>query len=530
MADTDFSKEVTQPDLSSLEDALPTCPSMIGPYKIESRLGKGGMSYLYLGTHPSINKPIVIKVLSPKFIENKELVDRFLKEAKIIEMTNHPNIVKLYGQGKWEKGLYIAMEFIQGISLRQFILQKSLSKKRALEIILQVAYALCHLHSHGVIHRDLKPENILITESGEVKVIDFGIAQLFSDKEEKTNVKNQLIGTPVYMSPEQKENSNKVSFASDIYSLGLITYELVLGKLSHGIVHLPLITKELREIIEKSLKPSLKERYEDIVEFITDISAYLKSYVDNTKIEIKESSELAEEIITYHNLCLIKSKPISSTQIELGYSVSDDYALTGIYFDYFKLSENKHLIILAEPKEHGIKSILLTSIFKGIVLSQISNTKNFDLLVFVNSLQKVLSINDNSYFHANFILLSPDTDQITFASFGYNDIFMHNSKTMKITKLNTPNPLLGKDNPEISELKSNWNIGDKLIIPSLEILNNKNETEKTKKQAELKQAILDNVMFSAKHQAKKILEKMEPDYFSKFSKRKTLVICIQRVF
>src|SRR5690606_36400224 len=105
-------------------------------------------------------------------------IKQFLKEAEIIALSNHPNIVKLYGQGEWEKGLYIAMEFIQGVSLTQFILQNSLSIKRSLEILLQVAYALLHLHSHGVIHRDLKPENILITENGGVKVIDFGIAQL----------------------------------------------------------------------------------------------------------------------------------------------------------------------------------------------------------------------------------------------------------------------------------------------------------------------------------------------------------------
>ena len=171
----DFHKQTTLPDLHAGEARNYPLPQKIGPYKIESLLDKGGMSLLYLGVHPGTSQPIVVKVLLPKYLKNKEMMGRFLKEAQIIGMTNHPNIVKLYGQGQWEKGLYIAMEFIQGISLRQFIQQKSLSQKRALEIILQVAYALCHLHTHGVIHRDLKPENILITETGEIKVIDFGI-------------------------------------------------------------------------------------------------------------------------------------------------------------------------------------------------------------------------------------------------------------------------------------------------------------------------------------------------------------------
>ncbi|MDE3048213.1 MAG: serine/threonine protein kinase, partial [Verrucomicrobiota bacterium] len=181
-------------------------PQQIGPYKVESLLSKGGMSVLYLGIHPTTSKPIVIKVLSPKYCKNKEMASRFLKEAAIIGMAHHPNIVRLYGQGAWEKGLYIAMEFVQGISLRQFIQQKSLTHQRALEIILQVAYALCHLHTHGVIHRDLKPENILITESGEIKVIDFGIAHLQGEAgTERITQKRKVMGTPVYMSPEQKE-------------------------------------------------------------------------------------------------------------------------------------------------------------------------------------------------------------------------------------------------------------------------------------------------------------------------------------
>ena len=103
------------------------------------------MSLLYMGIQPETRQMLAIKVLSPTFVTNPEMVAQFLKETKIIGMTNHPNIVKLYGEGQWEGGLYIAMEFIRGVSLRQFIEQQSLSMKRCIDIILQVAYALCHL-------------------------------------------------------------------------------------------------------------------------------------------------------------------------------------------------------------------------------------------------------------------------------------------------------------------------------------------------------------------------------------------------
>ena len=195
----------------------------------------------------------------------------------MIALSNHPNIVKLYGQGEWEKGLYIAMELIRGVSLRQFIMQHSLSMRRALEIILQVAYALMHLHSHGVIHRDLKPENILITEEGEIKVIDFGIAALHSKVQAETEKKvadlSRFLGTPNYMSPEQKQDPSSVTFAADIYSLGIILYELITGKLSYGTINLTSLPKGLKRIATKALAISVKERYQNISDFIHDISA-----------------------------------------------------------------------------------------------------------------------------------------------------------------------------------------------------------------------------------------------------------------
>ncbi|HEY5259155.1 MAG TPA: serine/threonine-protein kinase, partial [Rhabdochlamydiaceae bacterium] len=267
MTDKSFYKQPTLRETAPSAAKPSPIPSKIGPYQIDSVLNKGGMSLLYLGLHPETKQPLAIKVLLPAYVTHPEMIERFLQEAEIIALTNHPNIVKLYGQGTWEGGLYIAMEFIQGISLSQFIMQHSLSLKRSLDIVLQVAYALCHLHTHRVIHRDLKPENILITEDGEVKVIDFGIAALHD--EGNPSQSKSFMGTPSYMAPEQKEDSSKASYSSDIYALGIITYELVVGKLSYGVLNLSLVPKGLRTILEKALAVSPKERYQDIVDFIT---------------------------------------------------------------------------------------------------------------------------------------------------------------------------------------------------------------------------------------------------------------------
>ena len=266
MKDPLFSKNATQP-IFAFKEKKPL-PSYIGPYKIEKLFSRGGMSYLYLATHPSYKKKIILKVLSFALLKHREIVERFLKEAEIISLINHPNIVKLYEQGRFEKGYYIAMEFIEGKPLRFFIEKKKLSVKKALTYIQQVAFGLSHLHAHGIIHRDLKPENIIITEDENIKIIDFGIASINLEEN------SALSGTPTYMSPEQKK-SEQLSFNSDIYSLGLITYELISHKAFEGQIDLSGLDEQLSYILRKALAPSIQERYSEIGDFILDLSEYL---------------------------------------------------------------------------------------------------------------------------------------------------------------------------------------------------------------------------------------------------------------
>lgn len=527
MAKEDFHSQTTIPDLAPKKMKAGVIPAMVGPYKIESLLSKGGMSLLYLGTHPDSSTPLVIKVLSPKFLKNKEIVSRFMKESQIIRLTNHPNIVKLYGHGKWEKGLYIAMEFIQGVSLRQFILQKSLSRRRALDIILQVAYALCHLHTHGVIHRDLKPENILITESGEIKVIDFGIAQLLKDySEERITQSRRLMGTPTYMSPEQKENPMHLNYSSDIFSLGIITYELILGRLSHGVIHLSLLPKGLRTILDKALKIDPKERYQDIVDFITDISQYIQSNREGKEASEEEvAEEWVEKLANAQEMIFPEQAP-NWPQIEVGVARHEAFSLTGMYYDFFQIPGQRYLIVIAEPLETGIDSLISISVLRGMVrmvmeqrfrtdskeASPVEAVKDLNRAILRDTLKKKFSF--------SLLMLKPNDDQLTFISCGTSCLFHIEAESEEPRIFRSNNPPLGSDeNAEFMQTTDNWNVGDQLTLCSSAADDSKEK---------VRMYLAEQTAASSQVQAEKLLKAMTKQY-SNALKRNLAVLKIRRI-
>ncbi|MGZ3732637.1 MAG: serine/threonine protein kinase, partial [Parachlamydiaceae bacterium] len=220
------------------------------------------------------------------------------------------------------------------------------SLKRALEMILDIAYAICHLHTHGIIHRDLKLENILINEQGEIKLIDFGIAQLLDDvkTEERSVFQYRTIGTPIYMSPEQRANPNSVSYPSDIYSLGIIAYELVLGRLSHGHVHLSLMPKGLQKILAKALQPDPQQRYQDIVDFIADLSAYLGSTTLDQERKVGDRTSELYDSLHQAKRNLLPQKVPAWPLLEMGLDTNLTTFDGAIYGDFIKLNEDSYRI------------------------------------------------------------------------------------------------------------------------------------------------------------------------------------------
>ena len=207
-------------------------PSKIGKYQVLEVLGQGGMGTVYKGVDPLIGRLVAIKVIVADDIDNPELLKRFYREAKAVGNLQHPNIVIVYDLGEENKNPYLVMEYLDGEPLNKIIAsRRELSLLQKLGIITKVCDALSYAHQRDVVHRDVKPANVLLLKNGQVKLLDFGIARLGNSAYTQTETrKGQVMGTMSYIAPEQL-NEEIVDGRSDVYSTGVMLFELVTYKL-----------------------------------------------------------------------------------------------------------------------------------------------------------------------------------------------------------------------------------------------------------------------------------------------------------
>ncbi len=266
-------------------------PKKLGHFDVLDKIGQGGMAVVYQGIQPSLNRRVAIKVLPKHFANSEELVARFNREAQIAAQLNHPNIVQIIDRGKSKGMLYIVMEYVDGEDLGVLIEKGVLTLGKIVSYSNQICDALAYAHEKGVIHRDLKPANILIDKSGDrAKISDFGIAQISLPGLEHSTLTSEhaALGTISYMSPEQRTDSHSVTHLTDIFSFGVMLYQMLTSELPIGHFKMPSrlnphIPLGFDDIIKKCLETNPSDRFQSATELknaINNITGWQTKYKD----------------------------------------------------------------------------------------------------------------------------------------------------------------------------------------------------------------------------------------------------------
>lgn len=351
-----------------------------GRYEIHELIGVGGMANVYRCTDTIDDREVAIKILKDEYLNNDEFIRRFKNESKAIAMLSHANIVKVYDVSFGDMIQYIVMEYIDGITLKEYIDQQGIIEwKDALHLTIQILKALQHAHECGIVHRDIKPQNIMLLQDGTIKVTDFGIAR-FSDKATRT-MTEQAIGSVHYIAPEQARG-DVTDGKTDIYSIGVMLYEMLTGKLpfdgdsavSVALMQLqstpkrprevnPGIPSGLEQITMKAMQKQPSNRYTSAAEMLCDIERfrlnpsivfdYGSSFVDNQPTRfvnhVKDTKNSETRIV---------EKPSSLSYSK--HEIDDDDE------DYIKQHKSSY---------YAVKGILIAAVFVSIIFFVLAMVK-----------------------------------------------------------------------------------------------------------------------------------------------------------
>lgn len=264
-------------------------------YELLERVGMGGMAVVYKAKDKMLNRFVAVKILREEFKENEDFIRRFKIESQAAASLSHQNIVQIYDVGEEEGMHYIVMEFLEGDTLKKHIIDNkgNLSQREAINFSMQICRALEHAHSKYVVHRDIKPQNMVITESGKLKVTDFGIARAANNTTTVNDKSSMAVGSAHYLSPEQARGGY-TDHRSDIYSLGIVMYELFCGKLPFDAEEsVSVLMQHLHEepVAPREIDPDIPEGIEAII---------LKAIKKEQRLRYKNATEILEDLVAVY--------------------------------------------------------------------------------------------------------------------------------------------------------------------------------------------------------------------------------------
>lgn len=297
-------------------------------------VGHGGMGVVYQARQINLDRLVALKILSPRLGQDPAFAERFLREAQTMAKLSHPNIVTVFDFGKASGFYFLIMEFVDGVNLRDTISSNLISSTDALEIVPQVCEALQYAHDNGVVHRDIKPENILIDKAGSIKIADFGLAKMLDPTPNQISLTGtqQVLGTRNYMAPEQLETPEVVDHRADLYSLGVVFYELLTGELPLGRFSLPSekrpnVSSRLDDVVMRTLEKDPGRRFQQA----SQIKTACESLDPSAQVEVVEAAKLRPE------KPLALGPPVPVTTEDLFASLAAGYGLLRGYETHLEL-------------------------------------------------------------------------------------------------------------------------------------------------------------------------------------------------
>ena len=276
----------------------------IGPYRILEQLGQGGMATVFKAYHPALDRYVAIKVLHQAFLEDPNFQARFQREARVVAKLEHPNIVPIYDYAEHEKRPYLVMKFIEGETLKARLQRGPLPASEIERIVEAVGAGLYYAHTQGILHRDIKPSNVMLSKDGQIYLADFGLARI-AQSGESTLTSDMILGTPQYISPEQAIAKKDLDEGTDIYSFGVMIYEMVVGRVpfsadtpfsvihDHIYTSLPLpssvnpnVSSDVERVLLKALAKDRPDRYPDVDSMV---QAFKEAWMNQTETIIGAS-------------------------------------------------------------------------------------------------------------------------------------------------------------------------------------------------------------------------------------------------
>jgi serine/threonine protein kinase len=343
-------------------------------YKILNKIGEGGMSRVFLGEDIYTKQKVAIKELLPQLSHSEDLRSRFRREAQIMASLDHPNIVRLLRYEESEKGFYLVMEFVEGLNLEQHISQITgpISEPKTIEIMSSILDAFEYAHSKNIVHRDIKPSNIIVQQNGKIKILDFGIAKILDENSNNKTSTGTRMGTVVYMSPEQVKAIKDINHLSDIYSLGILLFQMITGRPPYDsgkISDFDIQTQIVKEILPRANEfyPFVSDRIQKTIDIATtkDPNKRFKNCSEFKESLISPEGKKQIDIIENKTILIPENQP-TLIQPEINTEIRPD------------TSVKVEIIKQPDKKPHNYILIILFVVIGAILITMITSKLNSD--------------------------------------------------------------------------------------------------------------------------------------------------------